>query len=112
VVSAMFEHVRWRITVTEVHGGSTFGAETVRDVAPHTIVRALQHTYEESSLYRCQYSSSNFKSRAALVLSTKMHASAVMVLVAPAAGERSTPRRCRLWQEHCRIEASAAEVSS
>lgn len=37
VVSAVFEHVRWRITVADVQGGSMSGAETVRDVAPHTI---------------------------------------------------------------------------
>ena len=37
MVSVVFQQVRERITGMEVHYGSMFGAETVRDVTPHTI---------------------------------------------------------------------------
>jgi len=37
VVSAVLEHVRWRITAVGSYGGSMSGAETAGDVAPHTM---------------------------------------------------------------------------
>ena len=117
VVSAAFEHVRWRITAREVYGGSMPGAETVRDSAPRTMTNDT----------RCLHTGLRLRSRPrtramsqGLVLRARQAPKCVPVppctavygcsmLVAPAA---NGTRRCRFWQEHWRIEASAAHVSS
>jgi hypothetical protein len=69
MVSVVFEHVRGRITAADVHDGSMFGAETVRDDEPHTI----RSDKRQLSAHMCRGRRWRRRCSSDVVLSTAMH---------------------------------------
>lgn len=110
VVSVVFEHVRRPITVAEVHGGSmrlalrlSVGTHAIASIRGLRVV--LRVAREDTTTLPAPVS------RATLVLSTAMHAG-VRCWGRLHEGTARPSARCRVWQEDCRIEASAPDVSS
>jgi len=87
-----------------------FGAETVRRESRH---HQSERSTSESACYKKAYNESFSTDFTSDVDVEHRNARRCGMLVTPAArGTLDPSARCRVWQEDCKIEASAPEVSS